>query len=803
VASYDPAKALVLDPVLAYSTYLGGSGDDYGTAIAVDALGNAYVTGDTYGATDFPTTPGAFRTTSPGLTDAFVGKLNRAGSALVYSTYLGGGFGDEGFGIAIEASGNAFVTGLTASSDFPTTPGAFQTTPGGGSCSVPCQDAFVTKLNAAGSALLYSTYLGGSGDDYGMAIAVDSPGNAYVAGATDSTNFPITPGAFQTTFGGAGCGSLYPYKCTDAFVTKLNATGSVMVYSSYLGGNFHDYGSGIAVDSSSDAYVTGETESTNFPTTHAAFQTLYGGGGTFFGDGFISKVNAAGSTLIYSTYLGGGSDDAGFGIALDGSGNACVTGSTDSANFPITPGAFQTTGLGAFVSKLNASGSALLYSTYLGTGAGGRSITLDTLGNAYVTGFTDSPDFPITPSALQKTFAGSLNAFVSELNGSGSALVYSTYLGRGDDIGAGIAVDASRGIYVTGNTFASFPVTPGALQTTFGGTPPGWGDAFVAKIGPADAPGVALGKGTLTFGPQAVGTTSPPQTSTLLGAGSQPLSITSIVASGDFAQTNTCGSAVPSGTSCTIRVTFTPTATGPRKGAVTITDDAAGSPHQLLLSGTGGTSGGGPAVSLKPGTVPFLVPRTVGTRSLPQTVKLYNVGGAELKITGITLTGPNPDDFAQTNNCPSAVAAGASCVITVRFTPTAQGVRTASITITDNAPGSPHMVPLSGRATFLAWAPRSLNMGNQRVGTSSAARTVTLTNAGSAPIALFSIEIVGVNAGDFTQTNTCGSSLKAGASCTIEVTFSPTAMGGRIGHVAIRNNAFGGTHWVGLLGKGT
>jgi hypothetical protein len=258
---------------------------------------------------------------------------------------------------------------------------------------------------------------------------------------------------------------------------------------------------------------------------------------------------------------------------------------------------------------------------------------------------------------------------------------------------------------------------------------------------------------------------------------------------------------VPAGTSCAISVTFTPTVSGTRTGAVTITDNAAGSPHQLPLTGTG--TSGGPAVSLTPASVTFLLLRTMRTTSLAHIVRLTNVGGSELDITGITLTGPDPQDFAQSNNCPATVASGGSCLITITFEPTAQGVRTASVSITDSAPGSPQAVPLSGRGTFLQWSPRQIYMGEEPVGTSSPAQTVTVTNAGTAPIAIFSIGIGGVNAGDFSETHNCGSSLKAGASCTIEVTFTPTAVGSRLGHVAIRDSAFGSTHLVGLLGKGT
>jgi hypothetical protein len=894
LADYDRRRPVVIDPVLAYSTYLGGDDIDLSSGIAVDASGNAYVTGLT-DSTDFPVTPGAFQTTFAACYPydcyaAFVSKLNAAGSALVYSTYLGGSSGGGGNGIAVDGSGNAYITGGTSSRDFPTTPGAFQTV-----CQAEGrQSVFVTKLNAAGSGLLYSTCLGWVST--GLGVAIDASGNAYVTGESQG-DLPTTPGAFQTTFKG---GSYYQ---TDAFVSKLNAAGSALVYSTYLGGTGDDNGSGIAVDASGSAYVTGRTDSYNFPITPGTFQTTCCGA-------FVTKLNPSGSALVYSTYLGGSGEDSGSGVAIDSGGSAYVTGWTSSSDFPTTPGAFQTTygGRGlcgravpcgdAFVSKLNSTGSALVYSTYLG-GSGndnGSSIAVDTFGNAYVTGGAGS-GFPTTPGAFQDP--SNQGSFVTKLNGAGSGLVYSTSsIG-----GSGIALDAAGNAYLTGSTGSSnLPSTPGAFQTTFRGVND-LADAFVAKISFLNAPGIAWAPGSLTFGPQPVGIASAPQAVALLDAGSQPLSITSIVASSDFAQTNTCGSAVQPGAPCTLSVTFKPTAMGTRSGAITITDNAAGSPHQFLLTGTGsgqpeltltpasltfasqqvgttsqaqpvtltntgsgplaitsiaktgdfaqtnncgsavspgasctltvtftptaiGTRSGNvtitddaagspqfvsltgtgirPLVRLAPASVAFLqLLRTVGTTSLPQTVNLTNVGSTELDISGITLAGPDSGDFAQSNNCSPTVAAGASCVIKVTFTPTAQGVRTASVSIADNAPGSPQTVPVKGRGTFLEWSPRYMNMGDEPVGTSSAPRTVTLTNAGSTAITLYSIEMAGVNPGDFTQTNTCGGSLNPGASCTIQVTFTPTAVGGRFGHVAISDSAFGGTHWVDLIGKGT
>jgi hypothetical protein len=485
VAEYDRSRALVIDPVLAYSTYLGGSGPDTSAGIALDASGNAYVSGSTR-SSDFPISSGAFQTALASGTyyNTFVSKLNASGSALLYSTYLGGSGGDYGVGgaggdyatsVAADASGNAYVTGVTYSSDFPTTSGAFQT-----SIVAHGPNAFVSKLNAAGSSLLYSTYLSQSGQvghSQGGGIAVDASGNAYVTG-TASADFPTTPGAFQTTFGGGEI---------NAFVSKLNAAGSGLLYSTYLGGSSYDVGGGIAIDASRNAYVTGYTLSSDFPTTPGAFQTASGGGIDYPYDAFVSKLNATGSALLYSTYLGGSNADVGAGIAVDASGNAYVTGGTYSTDFPTTPGAFQTTldgNIDCFVSKLNPTGSALVYSTYLG-GTGfdqGSGIAIDASGNAFVIGDTDSSNFPTTPGAVQTTYSSDGNAFVTTLNTIGSALLYSTYLRNSYSYEAGgIAADGSGNVYVTGYTWDSeFPTTPGAFQTTFRG---GEYDAFVIKLG--------------------------------------------------------------------------------------------------------------------------------------------------------------------------------------------------------------------------------------------------------------------------------------------------------------------------------
>ncbi len=405
--------------------------------------------------------------------DAFVTKFNATGSALVYSTYLGGSGVDSAKGIAVDSAGNAYVTGSTGSTNFPTAnpiQPAFDGLPG--------NDAFVTKLNPSGNALVYSTYLGGNAGDGGRGIAVDAAGNAYVTGDTISTDFP-TASPFQAAFGGS---------MSDAFVTKLNAAGSALVYSTYLGGGggcCGDGGNAIAVDASGNAYVTGDTSSTDFPTA-SPFQAAFGGapfGGG--GDAFVTKLNASGNALVYSTYLGGSGDDGGNGIAVDASGNAYVTGDTTSTDFP-TASPFQAAfggGRDAFVTKLHPAGNALIYSTYLG-GSGnvfeaGRGIAADASRNAYVTGETFSTNFP-TASPFQPANSGNFDAFVTKLHPAGNALVYSTYLGGSNpDRGRGIAVDAAGNAYVIGNTFffGDFPTVNPIQPANAGGF-----DAFVAKI---------------------------------------------------------------------------------------------------------------------------------------------------------------------------------------------------------------------------------------------------------------------------------------------------------------------------------
>jgi len=464
---------------LVYSTFLGGSVNETGNAIAVDNQGNCYVTGYTM-SPDFPITSGAYDTA---FRACFVTKLNPSGSQLIYSTFLGGGTSgsssptNNGYSIAVDSEGNAYVAGYTASTDFPITSLSQPTSYASG-------NYFVTKLNPTGSILVYSTLIGRTNaGGRNIFMALDNEGNTYCAGMTNVSSFPVTPGAWDTTFNGT----------YDCFVSKLNAAGSNLVYSTFLGGSGNNVTKSIAVDSAGNAYVTGYTQSTDFPVTPGVFQNTFAGStdsnGYVLPKVFVTKLNPYGTGLVYSTILGGRYDNYCYGIAVDNLGNAYITGRTDSYNFPSTPAAYDTvfrTGDCSFITKLNPTASQIIYSTALKSNNVSASvitlaITLDKEYNAYVTGWTSAQDFPVTPGAFDTTSNG-INCFVSKFNALGTNLLYSTYLGGNRiDTPYAIALDSSENIYITGVTSsADFPVTPGAFETT----PKSGNTVFVTKLSP-------------------------------------------------------------------------------------------------------------------------------------------------------------------------------------------------------------------------------------------------------------------------------------------------------------------------------
>ncbi|HEX4378848.1 MAG TPA: SBBP repeat-containing protein, partial [Candidatus Acidoferrum sp.] len=708
VGDYDAKVPLVIDPVVGYATLLGGGTSvTASSAIAIDSTNNAYIVGTT-AATDFPTTAGAFQKTKTGTTaNAFVTKLNSAGSALVFSTYLGGsgasGKFDSATGVAVDSTGNVYVTGTTPSTDFPiTAANAFQIVNNG----TPL-NGFFTKLDPTGATLLYSTYLGGSGSDSSAAIALDSNGNAYMTGTATSTNFPVTPGtAIQTAGQSTGL----------AFVSRINpllgGTNS-LIYSTLLGGTNANQGTGIAVDASFNAYITGQTTSTNFPVTTSAFQSVLKGTA---GNAFVSRVDTTTTNnLVYSTYLGGtattsGSGDIGTAIALGPSSNVFVTGNTAATDFPITAGVFQTTPRNTtkttFVARLDTTKSnaaSLVYSTYV-TGTtqdSAAAIAVDASGNAYVAGSTQSSDFPMIAGAPQFTRMTQNRdlGYVSVLNSSGTAESFSTYFGgsNGDAV-TGIGLDGVTppNIYITGvTTSPDFPATTGAFQTTFK-----TGSGFVARLSPSAATGVILSPSTLNFGKQVVGVTSQSFIVTLANLTSSQLTVTKISFIGangaDFAEASSNCDMVNIGFTCSIAVTFTPSTTGPETATMSVQDNDASSPQTIQVTGTG-TAPTSP-VFLSPATVNF-GNQNINTTSTAQTVTLKNNSSATVSNIVVSLTGAGAASFAQTSACGATLAAGKSCTISVTFTPTATGAVTATLNVADSDASSPQTAALTGTGT--------------------------------------------------------------------------------------------------------
>jgi uncharacterized protein (TIGR03437 family) len=535
LGAWDRTRPLTIDPVLAYSTYLGGTNNEAARAIGLDGAGNVYLAGYTTSG-NLPVSRTAAQSAYGGGTtnfmtgDAFVAKFNPSG-VLVYLTYLGGSGDDVASAIAVDAAGNAYVTGYTNSRNFPVSANAAQ--PGyagaGGNDLGKFGDAFVAKLSPNGDQILYATYFGGQMDEVGLGIAIDASGAAYITGTTVSFNLPTTQGVYQPRFRGSGgqpvtdFGGVPFFVAGDGFVAKLNPAGSAVVWATYLGGLQDDTPMAIALDKSGNVIVAGNTLSTDYPTTPGALQRQHRGSdpeNMFFhlGDGFITKLTPDGSALVWSTLLGASGDDSITAMALDATGAVYVTGTTSSTNFPVTAGAWRTKYGGpltqfserivgdAYLAKLDPAGGSLVFATYInGSGDdGGYGVALGADGMIWVTGQTVSTDFPVTSDAAQKVLVGkggeNINfddwgdGFLVGITADGSKATYVTFMGGSrDDSAQGVAVDAAGNVWVTGCTMSgNFPVTTGAQQAAFGGfsfVGRLKGDAFLAKFGaPAPPP---------------------------------------------------------------------------------------------------------------------------------------------------------------------------------------------------------------------------------------------------------------------------------------------------------------------------
>lgn len=757
VAAYDKSRPLIIDPVLSYSTYLSGadsmveSAGTQITSMAVDVAGSVYVTGSVT-SSDFATSPGAY---DPGCgsdgacggqalpddlitlvppSDIFVAKFNPEGSALLYSTYLGGGLWDSANAIAVDGAGNAYVAGVSNSPDYPTSPGAPQPACGSdGTCNRDeggntSNDAVLAKLSSDGSALIFSTFLGGSGYDQASGLGLDASGNAYVGGMTTSIDFPTTTGAFRTEPLLPDCGTaIGAPSCSLGFVAKVDPTGASVLYSTLLGGG-SDWVVAVAADAAGHAYVTGETQSSNFPTTAGAFRPSFSGGECSIEvvvfpcpDVFVTELDLTGSSLVYSTYLGGVEADRAGGIAVDAAGGLYVSGTTQSSEFPTTPGALQTSLKGgecfaplgastqcpdAFVAKFDPAGSgagSLVYSTFLGGQGGdyGSAIKVDAAGNAYITGTTSSLDFP-TKNPIQAASAGEPDVFVSEIDPAGSALVFSTYLGGGSfDWGTSLAIDTSAAVYVAGSTYGGWPPGIGFPTTagSFENGPHSGSLGFVSKIAPDDLPAVILDPSVLSFADQVVSTTSSDQIVTLRNMGSAPVTIGEISTTAGFSQANDCGTGIGGGQTCSIHVTFAPSTTELQTGELRVTDNASGSPHIVALQGNNGVT----SIDITPIDVE-IGPVEVGETSTVETITVTNTGTEPMDITNIAITGAGATGFQESSNCASTLAPGESCTISVTYTAETAGNSTAQLAIYDSSSTLPRTVNLSATTADFALA---------------------------------------------------------------------------------------------------
>lgn len=768
---YDRSLPLIIDPTLIYSTYLGGgnvtgAANDTGKVIAVDASGDVYVAGST-ASYDFPVTTGAYETAfpDPGQFAGFVTKLNPSGSALIYSTYFGGAYPGvlTVYGIAVDASGDVYLTGQT-NYTFPTTPSAFIPT----ETDIYGSYGFVTELNPAGSGLVYSTFLSGtettgSVSTYALGIALDGAGAAYVVGVTTSATYPTTAGAFQPH----GC----PSTCSGAgFVTKLSAGGAALSYSTYLGtgGNRPQ---AIAVDSSGDAFVVGSTDAQTFPVTAGAFQTT---SSESVAVPFATELNPTGTALLYSTFISGtnsGSPDRALAVAVDATGDAYVTGQTGDSDFPTTPGAYQRSLLDysdAFVTKLNPSGSALVYSTYLPGLTTGYGIGVNTTGEAYVAGDNDGEEgtFPTTPGAFQASApTTTTNGFLTVFNSAGSGLVYSTYIGvtSGNEItdAYAIALDASGSAYLTGMAQPNFPTTAGAFKTTLAANAnyPNPTNAFVMKFSFTGASlsisptTLAAGTAGVAYGPITFAATGGQGTVTFSESGTLPtgMSFTNAVLSG------------------------TPSHTGNYPIEITATDAQNNTNSESL-------------------NLSINCPSIVVT---PTSLSNGTVGTAYGAVTFAQTGGLGTIAFSEAGALPSGMSFTSGVL---SGTPTQSGTFSIAITAKDSnactgsVSDSFTIAALGSTAPVATLSPTSLNFGEVTSGTTSPPSAITLSNTGNAALDLTGsgISISGANAAEFSQSNGCGSSVAAGATCTINVTFTPgLTAGSETATLSVSDNAAG------------
>src|SRR5579863_133758 len=766
---------------LVYLTFLGGSGDEEGGLIALDAKGDVAITGTTT-STDFPVTDSSKRTTGPN--DVTVSELDPTGAKLILSTLFGGSGAEatqNSGGIALKSSGSIFIVSDTTSTDLPVTPGAFQTTYGGGASDGFLAELMPSTTTGASPTVTYCTYLGLNATVGVSGVAVDTDGNAYLAGFTSDpgTSFPAM-NAFQSTYGGGDF---------DAFVIKIRPSGtgaSDLSYATFLGGGDTDQALAVQIGSSLPgiAYITGTTQSGNFPTngTNAAFQTTLKGTANAFLSVVAQNATTGMTSLTYSTYLGGSESDVGLSVAVTAANSVYVAGSATSPDFSFWQDNFQpfTGDQDAFVAKFDPTspGSAsLIYSTPLGGTAGpgvsatasGNAIAADGAGHVYVAGQTTAGDFPI---------AGS-----------------------------------------TGGGFQ-----PNCVSCTM--SPP-VSDAFLMEIAEnaTAAPSVSFNAAKLNFGSVAIGTqNSVPQLGAVVNTGDAPLVISGSPAitgpnNADFSFSdigNCTGATLAPGTNCSFELSFAPSTVGTEQAFVSITDNSPnnlpGNTQALELTGVGD----GPLAAVSPSSLDFgSAPQ--GSTTSGQTVTLTNTGNQPLVISnGPLIAGPDSAEFQPEGSSCSVttpMAPGSSCTITIAFAPNAVRSFQAQLNFFDNAgnaAAAEQVVPLTGTGTAAApiarILPSALGFGTQAIGTTSGTQIATLTNTGSAALSVTSISITGTNTADFaivTAGSSCpitSGSVAIGASCTVAVDFAPQSGGAKTANLTFNDNASGSPQTIALTG---
>jgi hypothetical protein len=736
LGGFDRARDLVIDPVLRYSTYLAGTSTDVGNAIAVDAQGNAYITGYTF-SPDFPVLTAEQGTCNPSNCnpqDAFVTKLNATGTGLVYSTFVGGTGADQGSAIAVDSLGNVAVAGWTSSFDFPQVNGATVV------LSNYSQHGMAFSLTPSGAAFNFSTYLGGVGQDSATGVAMDTSGSVYVSGYTGSSNFVVTPGH---QIGPPPTG----YYGIDIFLAKFGRKGK-LAFSTMVGGipsgtnaTFTASPVAVGVDRKGEAVLAGAAYS-GFPTTAGCFQAAYPGTNTSTSAAFVGRLNAAGTAFLAASYLGGTGGDAAVAVNVTSTGIVYVAGTTGSTDFPTTSGSFQPTVLSSgyqrsFVTKMNVALSKLTYSSYLGgTGAAGSygsvtatGIAADAAGNAYVVGSTNISDFPLASALISLPpttlyYGNSTAAFLSVLNPTGSALTFSTlFSGSSGAAGSGVAIDTASHALITGWTSdGDLPTTAGSFQSTI--TPPANGyytqHAFVTEFLMSQANASACLSTNSLFLASLYGKPSFPSPLVISNCGTMPLKISGIVSSNPvFTVAKGLCTTVAAGAACTAHVKYTPIkGILSDTGTIQIADNAPLAPQKIGVSGYAYY----PNTGLYSGTTLGFQDTPVGVTSSPSFAYVQNYSSVALHITAVKGSG----GFTGVNQCPKALQPGNSCLVGATFTPTVAGITTGTLTVYDDALDSPQTLGLSGNGLATYPTPTGLSLSPSYAPAGSAAVQVYL-----------------------------------------------------------------------------